>query len=403
MYERDYKYLILGGGVVAGYAAQEFVGQGLRSGELGIISADQMLPYDRPPLSKDFLAGQKTADDILINDLEFYKKHGINVWLNSPAETVDLERKVVYAADNNRVTYEKLLIATGSRVRTLDLPSAALEGILYLRWSHDARRIREYAEESKQVGIVGAGYIGMEVASVLAHRGLEVTIIFPGDRIMKKFFTPEMSAFFQKYYEERGVKLMPGSKVEAFIGDNQVKAIKLESGQQLPVDFVVVGIGVEPAIELLAGTELNISNGILTNEYLETNIPDVYAAGDVANYYDVVFNKQRRIEHWNNAVQQGRHAAQVMSGVRKPYRELPYFFSDVFDLSWEFWGDTQGADQVSYRGDIAQGSFSVWWTKEGRLVGAFVMDRPDEERELAQKLIKEQRQISSDLLIKKEQ
>jgi NADPH-dependent 2,4-dienoyl-CoA reductase/sulfur reductase-like enzyme len=403
MYERDYKYLILGGGVVAGYAAQEFVGQGLRSGELGIISADQMLPYDRPPLSKDFLAGQKTADDILINDLEFYKKHGINVWLNSPAETVDLERKVVYAADNNRVTYEKLLIATGSRVRTLDLPSAALEGILYLRWSHDARRIREYAEESKQVGIVGAGYIGMEVASVLAHRGLEVTIIFPGDRIMKKFFTPEMSAFFQKYYEERGVKLMPGSKVEAFIGDNQVKAIKLESGQQLPVDFVVVGIGVEPAIELLAGTELNISNGILTNEYLETNIPDVYAAGDVANYYDVVFNKQRRIEHWNNAVQQGRHAAQVMSGVRKPYRELPYFFSDVFDLSWEFWGDTQGADQVSYRGDIAQGSFSVWWTKEGRLVGAFVMDCPDEERELAQKLIKEQRQISSDLLIKKEQ
>lgn len=215
---------------------------------------------------------------------------------------------------------------------------------------------------------------------------------------MEKLFTPEMSTFFQRYYETRGVAVLSGAKVASFAGNARVSKITLESGQELPTDLVVAGIGVAPAIELFEKTELRLDDGVVVNEYLETNVLDVYAAGDVANYYDVLFKKQRRIEHWNNAVEQGKYAARLLAGEHKPFVEVPYFFSDVFDLSWEFWGDTADADQVVHRGEVASGSFSVWWLREGRLVAAFVLNRPDEERELAPEWIKVGCRVSVELL-----
>jgi NADPH-dependent 2,4-dienoyl-CoA reductase/sulfur reductase-like enzyme len=210
-----------------------------------------------------------------------------------------------------------------------------------------------------------------------------------------------MSSFFENYYRERGVEFMREAQVNAFTGQQKVQAVQVTQTDQqktLPADMVVAGIGVEPNVELFAETELNLDEGILVDRFLETNVEGVFAAGDVAQYPDQIFDRFRRIEHWDNAFSQGQHAARLMLGNREPYIHVPYFFSDVFDLSYEFWGDTSQANVTVHRGDVDSGSFSVWWLADKRLQAAFVMDRPDEERELAPKWIKAQQPISADKL-----
>jgi NADPH-dependent 2,4-dienoyl-CoA reductase/sulfur reductase-like enzyme len=395
---KGYKYVIMGGGVVAGYAARQFVERGIKAGELGIISADNQLPYDRPPLSKDFLAGETEMEDILINDAEFYRTHFIGVRLDDPVESVELDDKHLRTRSGSVYGFEKLLIATGSRVRHLDVPGAELEGLYTLRWLDDARRIRAGAEVAQKTVVIGGGFIGMEVASQLAQKAINTTMVFPEDRLMAGFFTPEMSAFFQRYFEDRGIEFVTRAEIECFSGDETVSGVVLRSGQELAADLIVAGIGVDPQVEVLGGSGLTLDDGVVVDEYLETNVTDVYAAGDVARYYDPVFEKRRHVEHWDNAVQQGKHAADVMTGRREPFETIPYFFSDVFDLSWEFWGDVQGAEGVVHRGDVGEGSFSAWWTLGETVVGAFVMNRPEEERELAPKWIENRDKISLERL-----
>jgi NADPH-dependent 2,4-dienoyl-CoA reductase/sulfur reductase-like enzyme len=178
-----------------------------------------------------------------------------------------------------------------------------------------------------------------------------------------------------------------------------VEKVVLESGHELRADLVVAGIGVEPVVDIFRDTDVRVDNGIVVNEYLETGINAIYAAGDVANYYDVLFQKQRRTEHWDNAVSQGQHVAHVLSGKREPFVHVPYFFSDEFDLSYEFWGDTEGADQIAYRGQVEKGTFSVWWLREGCVRAAFVLNRPDEEREMAPKWIEECKRVDRTQLV----
>jgi NADPH-dependent 2,4-dienoyl-CoA reductase/sulfur reductase-like enzyme len=393
---KTYKYLILGSGVAAGYAVQELVEQ--KAGNIGIITKDKSIPYDRPPLSKGFLAGEKSYTDILLQDESFYREHGIEVLVNREVTSVKFEEGKLVCRVGEEVGYEKLLIATGSEVRRFTTPGADLPEIYYLRTLADSERIRERMARGGRAVVIGSGFIGMEVASVLARKGLDTTMVFPQDRVWKSFFTPEMSAWFQKYFEERGVKFMPGQRVMGFIGPTQLTGVTLESGVALLADFVVAGIGVVPSTKLFENTGLKLDKGIKVNEYLETNIPDVWAVGDVANYPDAIFGKRRHIEHWDNAVSQGKHAARNMTGAREPFVYVPYFFSDVFDLSYEFWGDTTEQDEVINRGDMEKGSFSTWWLKDGRLMAAFVLNRPEEERELAPKWIREQRQVDADLL-----
>ena len=390
-------YVILGGGIGAGYAAREFVKQGVEPGQLAIVSADNTLPYDRPSLSKRFLAGEKTAEDILINKPAFYDEHGIQVFLNTRVTRADLTQNRLYTNADLQIQFGKLLIATGSHVRRLDLPGADLAGIHYLRFLDQSREIAHAIQRAQHAVVIGGGYIGMEVSSVLAGKGIEVTMVFPEKGLMERLFTPQMSAFFQDYYEARGVNFRPQTRPVAFIGDGHVSRVRLDTGQEIPADFVVAGIGVTPAVELFEGTGLHLDNGIVVNKYLETNRNGVFAAGDVANYNDVIFQKRRRIEHWDNAVQQARHAARMMmqSDRRQPeeFIYLRYFFSDIFDLSYEFWGDTGAADKVVHRGDVNSGSFSVWWLAGQRLEAAFVMNRPDEERDLAQQWIRARRRV----------
>lgn len=392
------KYVILGGGMVAGYAAKEMVERGLRSGELTIISADDALPYERPPLSKSFLSGKDTEAAILINPAEWYKEKGIEVRLQTVVKSVDLEKKYLRTSSSENFDCENLLIATGCCARRLESPRNDLANVFYLRSMDDSRKIRSAAANAKQAVVIGGGFIAMEVASVLAQKNIQTTMIIREDRVMKRAFTSEMSAFFERYYAARGVQLLKNANVTALEGKAAVSAAALDNRQKIPCDMVVAGVGAAPVTELFAKTGISSDNGIVVNEFLETTKPGCYAAGDVANYPDSIFKKRRRLEHWDNAVSHGHHWARVVLGDRHPFVHVPYFFSDVFDLSYEFWGDSDGATQTVVRGEMDSSKFSVWWLKKDRVVAAFVMSRPDEEREVAPKWIKSAQAVSSQRL-----
>jgi NADPH-dependent 2,4-dienoyl-CoA reductase/sulfur reductase-like enzyme len=366
----------------------------LPKGELAILSADNAIPYERPPLSKGFLAGKDSEDSIKINPDDFYKKQGIDLRLECRVAFVDLKRKRLILEGGDEFGFQKLIIATGARPRTLNIPGSKLQNLFYLRTLNDSKNIRNAAEKAKHAVVIGGGFIGMEVTAVLAQKGIDVALVLNDDRVFKKLFSPEMSSFFETYYAARGVRLIKSMSVTEFRGGGGVNSAVLRDKQTIPCDLVLAGIGVQPAIEVLTNSGLEVGDGILVNEYLQANHPDIFAAGDVANYQDVVFEKRRRVEHWDNAVSQGQYCARSLMGDRAPFRHVPYFFSDVFDLSYEYWGDSSGADQVVHRGDLSSNSFSVWWVRQQRLVAAFTMNRPDEERNLAPKWIESGQRVS---------
>jgi len=392
------KYIVLGGGMVAGYAAKELVSRRLGRGELRIISADDALPYERPPLSKGFLSGKENEAGILINPPEWYEQQGIDVKLQTVIENVDLQKKQLRDTSGETFEFETLLIATGAGARKLDCPGNDLPNVFYLRSLDDSRKIRASAESCKRAVVLGGGFIGMEVAAVLAQKNIEITLVVREDRVWSRVFTPPMSEFFERYYTSRGVQLLKGESVVQLEGKDRVSAAVLSSGRKVSCDMVVAGVGGIPVLELFTNTRLAVENGVVVNEYLETNQPGTFAAGDVANYVDIIFDKRRRVEHWDNAVSQGQYWAGLVRGERKPFTHVPYFFSDVFDLSYELWGDAEGATQTVARGDLNSSSFSVWWLKEGRVVAAFTMNRPDEERQAAADWIQAKQSVAPERL-----
>ena len=388
------RFVILGGGMVAGYAAKQLVESGLKPGELAILSADTAIPYERPPLSKGFLAGKDTEDAIRINPEDFYRQHGIEVKLGCEISAVDPKRKRLTLTSGGEVGFSKLIVATGARPRTLEIPGAELRSLYYLRSLDDSKAIRRAADTVKRSVVIGGGFIGMEVAAVLAQKGVEVTMVLNDERVFKRLFTPEMSSFFENYYTARGVRFTRSAKVAELRGDGAVSGVVLVGGREIACEMVVAGIGVEPVTDVLANSGIDVADGVMVNEYLETSRPDIYAAGDVANYQDVLFGKRRRVEHWDNAVSQGQYCGRALMGERAPFKHVPYFFSDVFDLSYEYWGDSSGADEIVHRGDLSSQSFSVWWLQQKRVVAAFTMNRPDEERDVAPKWIEAKQSVS---------
>jgi NADPH-dependent 2,4-dienoyl-CoA reductase/sulfur reductase-like enzyme len=388
------RFVILGGGMVAGYAAKQLVELGLRPGELAILSADTSIPYERPPLSKGFLAGKDTEDAIRISPEDFYHEHGIEVKLGCDVSDVDAKRRRLALKLGGEFGFNKLIVATGASPRTLEIPGATLRNLHYLRSLDDSKRIRRAADMVKRAVVIGGGFIGMEVAAVLAQKSVEVTMVLSDDRIWKRLFTPQMSSFFEAYYAARGVHLVKAAAVTELRGDGAVSAAVLSGGQVIACEMVVAGIGVGPVTDMLSNSRIDVADGVIVNEYLETSQPDIYAAGDVANYLDLVFEKRRRVEHWDNAVSQGQYCARALMGERAPFMHVPYFFSDVFDLSYEYWGDSSGADQIVHRGDLSSKSFSVWWLRKKRVVAAFTMNRPEEERDVAQTWIQNKQAVS---------
>jgi 3-phenylpropionate/trans-cinnamate dioxygenase ferredoxin reductase component len=392
------RFVILGGGMVAGYAAKQLVELGLKPGELAILSADTSIPYERPPLSKGFLAGKETEEAIRINPEDFYGKQGIDVKLDCVVSAVDPQRKRLTLKSGGEFGFNKLIIATGARPRTLEIPGAQLRNLHYLRSLDDSKAIQRSAENVKRAVVIGGGFIGMEVAAVLSQKGIEVTMILSDDRIWKRLFSPQMSSFFEAYYTARGVRFAKNATVAELRGNETVSSVLLADGQPIACDMVVAGIGVRPAMDMLTNSGIEVGDGVMVNEYLGTSRPDILAAGDVANYEDVLFGKRRRVEHWDNAVSQGQYCARALMGERTPFKHVPYFFSDVFDLSYEYWGDSSGADQIVHRGDLASKSFSVWWLRQKRLMAAFTMNRPDDERDLAPRWIEANQTLSASKL-----
>jgi len=387
--------VILGGGMVAGYAAKQLVELGLPPGELAILSADSAVPYERPPLSKSFLAGKDSEDAIKINPEDFYRQHGIELRLECEVAALDTKRKRLVLKRGDEFGFQKLIIATGARPRTLNIAGSNLQNLFYLRTLNDSKRIRSAEEKAKHVVVGGGGFIGMEVAAVLAQNGIEVTMVLNDDRIWKRLFSPQMSSFFERYYADKGVRIVKSSAVKELRGNETVHSAVLSDGQTILCDLVVAGIGVQSAIELASSGGLDVGDGILVNEYLRTSHSDIFAAGDVANYQDILFGKRRRVEHWDNAVSQGQYCARSLMGDATPFKHVPYFFSDVFDLSYEYWGDSSSADQIVHRGDTTSNNFSAWWLHQERVVAAFTMNRPDEERNAAPKWIESGQRVSA--------
>jgi len=300
---------------------------------------------------------------------------------------VDFRRHRLHSTSGKVIGFDQLLIATGSSVRRLKVPGASRSEVFYLRQMKDSQANRQQIKRGRRAVVIGAGFIGMEVASVLASHEVRTTMVFPDDRVWKRLFTPPISTFFERQFVNRGITFMKSEKVVALRHRNHECEVLLESGNQVLTDFVVAGIGVTPSMELFKGTPLDTDDGIKVNKFLETSVPGVWAAGDIANYPDQIFHRRMRVEHWDNAVEQGRVAMRNMTGKLQPFIHVPYFFSDAFDLSYEFWGDATGYDEVVYRGNLYEKRFSVWWLKKQILCAAFIMNRSEAERSVAPRWI----------------
>ncbi len=390
---QPYKLLIIGGGLAA-VSALDILARDRAVATCAILCAEPHLPYDRPPLSKDYLLGQTRREEVFLKSESFYKENGIEVFINTRAAKLDTTHRTVTAEDGRSFAFENLMIATGSELHRLRIPGHALEGIYYLRQINDSEAIQSAVKVAKQAVIVGAGFIGLEVAAAFQQMGIAVTVLETGHTVFPRLATPELSDFFLRYYQRKGVKFVFQDKIEAFEGEKHLKDVRTASGLRIPCDVAVVGVGVRPVTDFLEGSRLEISNGVIVNEHMETFFPGIYAAGDVANYYDPVYKKQRRIEHWDNAIKQGRVVAQNLLGRREPYSGVSYFFSAVWDLHWQLVGDNEESDARIIRGSMEERKFGVLYLKNNCLRAMFLLGLPFKERQIAERLIVDEVDLS---------
>src|SRR5581483_9968617 len=380
-------FLLIGGGLANATVAETLRKEGAQ-GKIVIVSAEDSLPYHRPPLSKQFLLGRQKKENLLVHKESYYRDYKIDVILHTKALSVHPESKIIVTDRAGEFHYKKLLIATGCCPKRLDIPGAHLAGIFYLRTIPDAESLMQAMEGAKRVVVVGGSFIGMELASSFIKKGIQVTIITMEDILFNKLYSPEVSEFFAAYYKANGIEVILGETIKEFRGKNRVRSVITSTGKAFSCDFVAIGMGVTPDIDFLHGSGIKVDDGVVVNEYMETNKPDIYAAGDVANFFDPVFRRHRRIEHWDNAIKQGQIAARNMMGERQAYCNVSYFFSDVFDLTFDFFGDTADIDERILRGSIKEKSFAVLYLKDGMLRAMFFLGRPAAEAKAAESLIK---------------
>jgi NADPH-dependent 2,4-dienoyl-CoA reductase/sulfur reductase-like enzyme len=380
-------FLLIGGGLTSATAAETLREEGAE-GRILMVAAEESPPYQRPPLSTQFLLGTWPEERLPILSEEFYREQAVDVALGTRAVAVNPETQIIQTDRAGEIHYGKLLIATGAIPRRLEVPGSALPGIYYLRTIVDARKLRHAAETARYSIVVGGSFMGMELAASLAEMGIRVTLIAMEDVLFAKLESPLISRFFHRYYGEHGVQIVLGDAIAEFRGNSRVEQVITRSGRILPCDLVVAGIGVDPEIGFLRGSGIAVDDGIIVDQFLQTNRPHILAAGDVASFFDPVFNLRRRVEHWDSAVKQGRLAAKNMLGQRMPYDEVSYFFCDVFDLSFEFFGIPEIADQRVERGSLEQRSFAEFYLKDDIPRALFSLGRPAEETNATQALIR---------------
>ncbi len=382
--------LIVGAGQAAAQAVETLRKRG-HVGPLTLVGDENLLPYQRPPLSKKYLAGQLEADRLLIRHAAHYEEHHVDLRLGFAAVSLDTAARRVEVADGSHYEYEKLLLATGSRPRLLPVPGAELVGVYYLRTTADVDRLRAELQPGRRAVIVGGGYIGLEVAATCREAGLDVTVVEALDRVMHRVVSPEVSRFYEAEHARHQVKILCGARVQALVpggngGTQRAAAVRLTDGREIPADFVLIAIGVEPVDSLAREAGLACDDGIVVDEHCRSSDPHVWAAGDCTRHPSVHYGTRVRLESVDNAFEQGTSAALNLLGLTTVHDKVPWFWSDQYDLKMVIVGLSDGADEIIQRGDPASRAFTMCYLKAGELVAVETVNQTRDQM-AARKLI----------------
>jgi NADPH-dependent 2,4-dienoyl-CoA reductase/sulfur reductase-like enzyme len=391
---KNFELLIAGGGLTAARAVKSYRESG-GGGQIVLLSKESDLPYHRPALSKRYLRGE-TTDAPFAEDATFYRDHDVEVLLETTATAVDAGARTVTTAAGS-FHYDKLLIATGATPRRLSVPGANLDRVYALRTLRDSQAIRAAARSAEHAVVVGGGFIGMEVAASLRQLGLAVTLIHLGRGLFDQFHSLELSDELAALYRKQSVELLLEQEVAGFGSDGQhrLSYVETKSGLCVEADLAVVGVGVVPNIDFLADSGLALDNGVLVNQRFETQAPGVFAAGDVANFFDPLYGRQRRIEHWSNANYQGTEVGKVLAGRGSGYDTVSSFFTEVFGTTVKVFGDVSRFDTLTTEGSLASGMLLTSYGESGRLAGALTVGAGDEFETLLKDLIAEHAPIDA--------
>ena len=367
------------------------------TGSIKVIGEEDHLPYQRPPLSKDFLLEEYKPERVSLKKKEFYEENGVDLILGKRAESIDTILKEITLSDENKIRYDQLIIATGSRVRKLNVPGSDKKGIYYLRDLDDANALKQRLKKNKKMVIVGAGYIGLEVASVAASLGLEVTVIEMANRVMNRTVDPIISSYYQKLHESHGVKIHLDNGLKAFEGGDSVNAVLCSDGLMLEADLVVIGAGVLPNQEIAIEAGLECNNGIMVNEFGETSTAHVYACGDCTNHPNKGLNTRLRLESVHNAMEQSKTVANTIMGNKEPYDQVPWFWSDQYDHKLQLVGISGDHDEVVMRGLESEQKFLLFYLKNSELIAVNAINS-SKEFLICRKLVANKVKISSDVI-----
>jgi 3-phenylpropionate/trans-cinnamate dioxygenase ferredoxin reductase component len=373
----DTQYVIVGGGLAAA-SAVEGIRELDQSGTITIISSERELPYHRPPLSKSFLQGKDTVEAIRVHDAVWYRDQKVRVRLGQTARSIHIGKQGVTLESGDRVHYDRLLLATGSSARHINAPGADTPGVLYLRSLADCYNLRRDLKAGTKLVIAGGGFVGMEVAASARHLGAHVTVLEMGPTVYHAFASPEISDFFQSVLKSQGVVVKTNKRVARFnASDGRLSSVQTEDGEQIPADLALVGVGAEPNTGWLASSGFEIDRGgLIVNLRLETPGKNIFGAGDIARFPDPVTRQPRRLEHWGNALAQGKLAGRNMAGAAEPFTSQAAFFSDMFDITLNVLGETDAPEKVEMRGstEVASPKFTALYVRGGRLMGAVMVN-----------------------------
>jgi len=375
------RIVIVGASLAGATAAATLRDEGF-DGEIRLIGAEAQLPYNRPPLSKGYLRQQERFEDQLVKPAGYYAEQRIALTLGVRATAIDAKQKLVELEGGERVAYDRLLVTTGGRNRTLSVPGATLEGVFQLRTVEDCDRIRAATPRARRAVVMGLGFIGSEVSASLRQLGIEVAAV-EGARVpLARVLGDEVGQALAEIHREKGVELVLGDSVAALEGSARVERVRTTRGRVLECDMVVAGIGIVPNTELLAAAGAEVDNGVLVDEHCRTSLPDVFAAGDVTNHLHPVFGRLR-VEHWNNGYQQGRAAARSLLGGAQPYDYIHSFWSDQYEHTVEYVGFATRWDRLVFRGRLETRKFLGFYLDNGIIRAAVGLDRggdPDDPK-----------------------
>jgi NADPH-dependent 2,4-dienoyl-CoA reductase/sulfur reductase-like enzyme len=394
---QDFELVIVGGGLASARAIRAYR-ESDGAGRVLLISKDSALPYHRPPLSKRYLRGEAEAQDAFVEPEAFYAENDVDVLLGTTVAGVDSRAGEVELKDRTRHRFGKLLLASGARPRRLGTPGADLSGVYSLRSLEDATAIRNAAGEAREAVVIGGGFIGMEVAASLRHLGLEVTLVNRASGLFQALAAPELESEVAVFFADNDVNLVLSDEVAAFRGRSHVDSIETKAGKRIATDFIVAGVGVEPVVDFLAGSGLDVQNGIRVNEHFETSVPGIFAAGDVANFYDPLYQRQRRIEHWSNANYQGAEVGRKLAGASAGYATVSTFFTEIFGLTIKVFGDLSSHDELVVRGSLNDGNLLGFYLDQGRVVATLLAGQTSETEDELKRLIAERAVIDADVL-----